>query len=77
MHIGYNDDYTCSYGDRLIQEYRNVCAPACMIMHDSFLPRLGRSVDGRVKITHLSDGFIKNFKKQFTLGKLVKAKVLK
>ena len=38
--------------------------------------RLGRSVDGRVKITHLCDGFIKNFKKHFPVGKLVKAKVL-
>ena len=38
--------------------------------------RLGRSVDGRVKITHLCDGFIKNFKKHFPVGKLVRAKVL-
>lgn len=40
------------------------------------LHRLGRQVDGRVKITHLSDGFVKNFKKLYSVGDLVKAKVL-
>ena len=39
--------------------------------------RLGRNVDGRVKITHLIDGFIKDFKKHFTVGELVTTKVLK
>ena len=40
------------------------------------LYRLGRQVDGRVKITHLSDGFVKNFKKLYSVGDLVKGKVL-
>ena len=44
----------------------------CVCVH-----RLGRGIDGRVKITHLTDGFVKNFKKHFPPGKLVTAKVLK
>lgn len=39
--------------------------------------RLGRGIDGRVQITHLIDGFVKNFKKLYSPGKLVTAKVLR
>jgi len=39
--------------------------------------RLGRGLDGRVQISHLKDGFAKEFKKLYTVGELVKAKVLK
>ncbi len=38
---------------------------------------LGRQIDGRVQITHLVDGFVKDFKKIHSIGALVKAKVLK
>eukprot|EP00731_Ephydatia_muelleri_P020460 Em0013g187a len=38
--------------------------------------RLGPSIDGRVKITNLCDGFVKDFKSIHPVGKLVKAKVL-
>ncbi len=44
------------------------------------LPRfssLGRQIDGRVQITHLVDGFVKDFRKIHHVGKLVKAKVLR
>lgn len=38
--------------------------------------RLGRNIDGRVKITHLQDGFVKDFKKIHSVGDLVTARVL-
>ncbi|KAK9471978.1 uncharacterized protein V1510DRAFT_418923 [Dipodascopsis tothii] len=37
---------------------------------------LGHSVTARVKISDLSDSFIKDWEKQFTVGKVVKGKVL-
>ena len=42
-----------------------------------FVPRLGRGIDGRVQITHLRDGFKKDFKKLYAVGQLVRTKVLK
>ena len=38
--------------------------------------RLGRNIDGRVKITHLADGFVKDYKSIHAVGDLVTAKVL-
>lgn len=38
--------------------------------------RLGPGIDGRVKITNLSDGFVKDYKSIHPVGKLVKGKVL-
>lgn len=37
---------------------------------------LGRHIDGRVKITHFVDGYVKDFKSLYTVGQLVRAKVL-
>ena len=41
-----------------------------------FSVRLGRGIDGWVQIRNLADGFVKNFKKKFEVGQLVKAKVI-
>lgn len=39
--------------------------------------RLGRTIDGRVQITHLADGFVKDFQSLYSVGDLVIAKILK
>ncbi len=39
-------------------------------------PSLGRHIDGRVKITHFVDGYVKDFKSLYAVGQLVRAKVL-
>ena len=39
--------------------------------------RLGRNLDGRVQITHLADGFVKEYKSLYSVGDLVTAKIIK
>ena len=39
--------------------------------------RLGRRVSARVMITNLSDDYVKDYKKLYSVGDLVKGKILK
>ncbi len=55
---------------KYLSEVVCVCVCVCVC-------RLGQGIDGRVQITHLKDGFSKDFKKLYTVGQLVAAKVLK
>ncbi len=52
------------------------CLRVPLIFVFSLLCRLGRNMDGRVKITHLADGFVKDYKGIHSVGDLVTAKVL-